>query len=354
MTELGVTAHASSRRQRHPRRRRERRHDREALRGGRRRVDRGEPARLPGAPLHHGGARRASAASSCSTRRSVSAQRTGHRSRSCSSEGIIPGIKVDQGAKPLALAAGETVTEGLDGLRERLAEYRELGARFAKWRARTRSATTFRASTASGRTRTRSRATPLSPGGGPRAHRRARGADGRRALDRAGSTSRPARCRRSSRSCTTNASSSRHAAEAEHGAVRLRRLRAGERRGGRARRRSSALPARAGGGARNRVPLRRPDRRGRDRAPERDEPLGPHPWQLSFSFGRALQAPALKAWGGKRGERRGGAAGVYHRARMNGAARTGMYAPEMEREAVRPRSPAQLVAGLPSASNAAG
>src|SRR5436309_7895323 len=50
--------------------------------------------------------------------------------------GIIPGIKVDKGAKPLALAAeGETVTEGLDGLRERLAEYRDLGARFAKWRA---------------------------------------------------------------------------------------------------------------------------------------------------------------------------------------------------------------------------
>ena len=49
--------------------------------------------------------------------------------------GVIPGIKVDTGAKPLALFPGETVTEGLDGLRERLAEYGELGARFAKWRA---------------------------------------------------------------------------------------------------------------------------------------------------------------------------------------------------------------------------
>ena len=49
--------------------------------------------------------------------------------------GIIPGIKVDTGAKPLALSQGETVTEGLDGLRERLAEYRSMGARFAKWRA---------------------------------------------------------------------------------------------------------------------------------------------------------------------------------------------------------------------------
>jgi fructose-bisphosphate aldolase class I len=48
---------------------------------------------------------------------------------------VVPGIKVDTGAKPLALHAGETVTEGLDGLRERLAEYYQLGARFAKWRA---------------------------------------------------------------------------------------------------------------------------------------------------------------------------------------------------------------------------
>ncbi len=51
------------------------------------------------------------------------------------SKGVVPGIKVDEGAKPLAHAEGETVTEGLDGLRRRLEEYRGLGARFAKWRA---------------------------------------------------------------------------------------------------------------------------------------------------------------------------------------------------------------------------
>lgn len=51
-------------------------------------------------------------------------------------QGMIPGIKVDAGAKPLAGGSfGELVTEGLDGLRERLAEYRQIGARFAKWRA---------------------------------------------------------------------------------------------------------------------------------------------------------------------------------------------------------------------------
>jgi fructose-bisphosphate aldolase, class I len=50
-------------------------------------------------------------------------------------QGIIPGIKVDTGAKPLAGFEGETITEGLDGLRERLKEYRTMGAEFAKWRA---------------------------------------------------------------------------------------------------------------------------------------------------------------------------------------------------------------------------
>jgi fructose-bisphosphate aldolase class I len=52
-----------------------------------------------------------------------------------SDKGILPGIKVDAGTKELALHAGEKVTEGLDGLRERLAEYKTFGATFAKWRA---------------------------------------------------------------------------------------------------------------------------------------------------------------------------------------------------------------------------
>jgi len=62
--------------------------------------------------------------------------------------------------------------------------------------------------------------------------------------------------------------------------------------------------------------------------------IGPHPWQLSFSYGRALQAPALKAWGGKEENVEAAQRAYYHRAKMNSAARTGIYAPEMEREAV--------------------
>src|SRR5207248_8386629 len=61
---------------------------------------------------------------------------------------------------------------------------------------------------------------------------------------------------------------------------------------------------------------------------------GPHPWQLSFSYGRALQAPALKAWGGMPENVEAAQRAYYHRAKMNGAARTGMYAPEMEREEI--------------------
>jgi fructose-bisphosphate aldolase class I len=61
---------------------------------------------------------------------------------------------------------------------------------------------------------------------------------------------------------------------------------------------------------------------------------GPHPWELSFSYGRALQAPALKAWGGKAENVEAGQRAYYHRAKMNGAARTGTYAPAMERERV--------------------
>lgn len=65
-------------------------------------------------------------------------QQTRHNvpfAKALESVGIIPGIKVDAGAKPMAAHAGEKLTQGLDGLRERLAEYVNLGARFAKWRA---------------------------------------------------------------------------------------------------------------------------------------------------------------------------------------------------------------------------
>ena len=57
---------------------------------------------------------------------------------------------------------------------------------------------------------------------------------------------------------------------------------------------------------------------------------GPHPWQLSFSYGRALQAPALKAWKGDPANRDAGTAAFLHRARLNSAARSGSYTTDME------------------------
>ena len=61
---------------------------------------------------------------------------------------------------------------------------------------------------------------------------------------------------------------------------------------------------------------------------------GPHPWELSFSYGRALQAPALKAWAGQEANVPAGQQAYYHRAKLNGAARDGSYREEMEPDAV--------------------
>jgi fructose-bisphosphate aldolase, class I len=60
--------------------------------------------------------------------------------------------------------------------------------------------------------------------------------------------------------------------------------------------------------------------------------MGPHPWALSFSYGRALQAPALEAWRGKSESIEKAQAAFHHRARCNGAARQGKYTAQMERQ----------------------
>ena len=58
--------------------------------------------------------------------------------------------------------------------------------------------------------------------------------------------------------------------------------------------------------------------------------MGPHPWELSFSYGRALQAPALKAWSGESANVAAAQEAYLHRAKMNALARSGSYSPEME------------------------
>jgi fructose-bisphosphate aldolase class I len=61
--------------------------------------------------------------------------------------------------------------------------------------------------------------------------------------------------------------------------------------------------------------------------------LGPHPWEISFSYGRALQTAALKAWDGKAENVGAGQRAFYHRAKLNSSARAASYTPAMEREA---------------------
>ena len=250
--------------------------------------------------------------------------------------GIIPGIKVDVGAKPLALAEGETVTEGLDGLRDRFAEYYELGARFSKWRA-TYSIDAERPSEycvwtnahALARYAALSQEAGIVPivepevlMDGDHSIERAAKATGRaqqalftelhdQRVDLYGTLLKPnmvlSGYEASGRAGVDEVAEatldvlSRHVPAAVPGIVFL----SGGQTDEDATAHLNAMNAR-----------------------------GPHPWELSFSYGRALQAPAIKAWGGEPANVEEAQKAFYRRAKFNSAARTGSYAPEMETAAV--------------------
>ena len=252
------------------------------------------------------------------------------------SKGIIPGIKVDQGAKPLALADGETITEGLDGLRERLAEYHALGARFAKWRATYSIAEdepseycVWTNAHALARYAALCQEADLVPivepevlQDGTHTIEQSSKATGRtlqavftelhdQRVDYRGTLLKPnmvlSGYEASNRASVDEVAEAtiqlfhKHVPAAVPGIVFLSGGQSDED----ATAHLNAMNAR-----------------------------GPHPWQLSFSYGRALQAPAIKAWGGKPENVEAAQRAYYHRAKMNSAARTGMYAPEMEKELV--------------------
>jgi fructose-bisphosphate aldolase class I len=250
-------------------------------------------------------------------------------------KGIIPGIKVDLGTTPLALAPGETTTQGLDGLRERLAEYHRLGARFAKWRA----------------TYSISAELPSEYCIWTNAHALARYAalcqeadlvpivepevlqDGTHTIRRsyhvtslvlravftelfdqrvdvAGTLLKPNMVlsgyeateragHREVAECTVQCLE-RHVPAAVPGVVFLS--------GG-----QSEEDATAHLSAIN--------------------AQGPLPWAVSFSYGRALQAAALKAWGGQQANVAKGQHAFLHRAKLNSMARAGTYGPAMEHDA---------------------
>ncbi len=251
------------------------------------------------------------------------------------SKGVIPGIKVDQGAKPLALSEGETITEGLDGLRGRLEEYRGLGARFAKWRAtysigggRPSDYCVWANAHALARYAALCQETGLVPIVEPEVLM-----DGAHSIDEAYHvTSRvltavytelhDQRVELEGTLLKPNMVLSGYEASSRAGVdeVAERTLTCFYRH----------VPAAVPG-----IVFLSGGQSDEDATAHLNAMVarGPHPWELSFSYGRALQAPALHAWAGKPENVEAGQHAYYHRAKMNGAARTGMYAPEMEREA---------------------
>lgn len=252
------------------------------------------------------------------------------------SQGVIPGIKVDQGAKDLAGFPGEKITEGLGGLRERLAEYKELGARFAKWRA----------------------VITIGPGLPTpfcleaNAHALARYAalcqeagivpivepevlmDGDHAIERCDEVTRETlslvfRALTAHRvylpgillkpnMVISGKGNERQAGVDEVAERTLACFHATV---------PSAVPGIVflSGGQSDELATAHLNRMNQ---------IGGNPWKLSFSYGRALQAPALKAWSGSTDNISAGQAAYLHRARMNGAAAQGAYDPAHETAAV--------------------
>ena len=249
-----------------------------------------------------------------------------------SGRGILPGIKVDKGTVPLPFYPGEKITEGLDGLRPRLEEYRELGAKFAKWRAVInigQDIPTQYCLDANAHALARYAAlcqeTGLVPIVEPEVLM-----DGDHTIQRCqevteatlkslydalfearvyleGSLLKP-------NMVLPGKSSQDQASVAEIAEATVQALRRSV---------PSAVPGivfLSGG-----------------QSPEQAtenlnamNALGDHPWELSFSYGRALQEPTLNAWRGAPENFQEGQRLFLHRSRMNSAARSGDYSLEME------------------------
>ncbi len=249
--------------------------------------------------------------------------------------GIVPGIKVDTGAKPLAAYPDETITEGLDGLRERLAEYHKLGARFAKWRAvidigdgiPTRFAIEANAH-ALARYAALCQEASIVPIVEPEVLM-----DGAHSIER---------CEEVTSEVLSNVFRQLHShrIHLEGMILKPNMVIAGKKCAARANPQQvaeatirtlkryvpSAVPGIAflSGG------------QGSAEATEHlslMNKLGPFPWELTFSYGRALQDEALRAWGGKPENFTAGQKAFFRRAKLNGLARSGNYNSKLELEA---------------------
>lgn len=254
-----------------------------------------------------------------------------------SDAGAVPGIKVDAGAKPLAGFPDETITEGLDGLRERLAEYYQLGARFAKWRGvisisdvlPTRGAVRQNAQ-ALARYAALCQEAGIVPIVEPEILMD--GKPGDHSIDRCyevtefvlntvfdelyearvsleGMVLKP--------NMVIDGKNARKASREEVAEKTIRCLK-------------STVPAAVAGIAF--LSGGQSDEEATAHLSIMNERHNPS-WPLTFSYGRALQAAALKAWGGKEENVAAGQRAFAHRARMNGLAALGQWKQELENAA---------------------
>jgi fructose-bisphosphate aldolase, class I len=250
-------------------------------------------------------------------------------------KGIIPGIKVDKGAKPLAGSKDETITEGLDGLRERLTKYKEAGARFAKWRG----------------VITIGKDIPSDYCIETNAHALARYAALCQEQDivpivepevlmDADNTIEVCEDVTAVTLQTVFDELYRQKVVLEGIILKPNMVIAGKKCKQQADRRAVAaatlrtlkryVPASVPG-----IAFLSGGQSDEDATAHLDEmnKLGGGPWVLSFSYGRALQAAALKAWSGRKENVAAGQRAYIHRAKMNGLAATGQWAQQLEKAA---------------------
>jgi fructose-bisphosphate aldolase class I len=248
------------------------------------------------------------------------------------SKGVIPGIKVDTGAKDLAFFPGEKVTEGLDGLRERFAEYRDLGARFAKWRAVITigdSIPTQFCIDANAHALARYAALAQEAGLVPIVEPEVL-MDGGHSIER---------CYEETERTLTSvfAGLAEHRVHLEGMLLKTNMVLSGTEDQQQASvdqvasetlrcLRATVPPSVPGivflsGGQSDELATAHLNAM---------NAMGSAPWALSFSYGRALQAPALNAWKGSEANVDAAQKALYHRAKLNAAACAGRYSEEME------------------------
>jgi fructose-bisphosphate aldolase class I len=250
-----------------------------------------------------------------------------------SGRGILPGIKVDRGAKALALFPGEKITEGLDGLRERLTEYKALGAKFAKWRAvieiDEHGLPTTYAVRANARALARYAALCQEAGLVPIVEPEVL-MDGSHDIERCEAVT-------SGVLETVFTELDAHRVLFEGMLLKPNMVIPGKQC---ARRESVQRVAEATLRCLSRyVPAAVPGivflsggQSAQDATAHLNamNAMGPHPWEVSFSYGRALQAPVLAAWEGQESNAAAAQKTFLKRCRLNGLARDGAYDRGME------------------------